>query len=748
MELVLLLVAVALMVGALGTPVLEGVWGLLIFTVILGSGIGGFSTDGTSQELRYCYVFAYAIGMLALALYRVVYVKRTLGRPLYHRPLLQASGFLVFIGFYVLCYSLSMRWPDFFPLGERLRDYALISALERNPIRPIEPWASPYPLYYYVWWYRFGAMIGNFLGWHTWDLYHAMVSLPLALLAGVIWSLGLRLFGGSWLYAAGATIICTLGSNVKGIQYFFSTTEGWNWWGPSRVIKGAINEFPIWSFLLGDAHPHYLNIATVPLAILVLVRIFDAKLPLIPRITFPTVLIVITFFWLQGANAWELPMWAIVVSTAIFFTLVLHYSTSIRAIALNGWVHVAADDMTPGSEKKQNPGVSMDPVPGRARWFGSLYPALPDIIVSAVSVMGAFVLVLIISLLQEQIKAGVAELNWVQAPIVMTRTREAFLHWGIPLTFACLFLPLQIRGILNRFLVYCFEAGTLFSDDVYPLVYFLLFLFCWIIVQRIEAGELESEKDDAVPFLLSTTFGVASLCLILLPEVVFLNDAYGGENERMNTIFKVYSFVWTPFHLWALFLLYWAVRHGPLRVLKRLPRFMVFVPVLVFITVMMLCAMRIAFETGIRSSAPGVRWDREGLSKVEETYPGARATIRALRGAQSGMVLEAQDGAYNWSSHITTLSEQPAFLGWRNHVDLLTKDGAEGERREKFTEQVYKATSCDEVVRLLRSERIRYMVLGPIERKKYSPQDTSFDCLGVFGEFGQYRVFTLPELSN
>lgn len=743
MELVLLLGAIALMVGALGAPVLEGVWGLLILTVILGSGIGGFSTNGTPQELRYCYIFAFGLGVIGLALYRIVYIKRILDRPFYSNPVLQDSGFLVFTGFYLLCYSLSMRWPDFYPLGERLRDYALISALERNPIRPIEPWASPYPLYYYVWWYRFGAMIGNFLGWHTWDLYHAMVSLPLALLAGVVWSLSLRMFRLSWLYAAGATILCTLGSNVKGLVYFFSTTEGWNWWGPSRVIKGAINEFPIWSFLLGDAHPHYLNIATVPLAVLIMVRIFDAKLPLIPRVTFTGVLIAITLFWLKGANTWEVPMWGVVVGTSLLSGLILHYSTSVREIAINGFGSLISDEgrSSGGTEKQENAGTSMDRVPGMVRWLKSWYPYLPDLIVSAVAVLGALLIVLIISLLQEQIRAGDAELTWVKAPVLMTRTSEAFLHWGIPLTMVCLFLPLQIRGGLNRFLVYCFEAGTLFSDDVYPLFYFLLFVFCWIVLQRIEAGDLEVEKSDPVPFVLSTTFGVASLCLILLPEVVFLNDAYGGENERMNTIFKVYSFVWTPFHLWALSLLYWGVTQGPLRVLKRLPRFMVFVPVGVFLTLTSLCAMRIAFENGIRSSVPEVRWDREGLSRVEETYPGARAAIRALRSAAPGLVLEAQDGAYNWTAHITTLSEQPAFLGWRNHVDLLTKDGTEGERREKFTERVYKATSCEEVVRLLRSERIGYMVLGPIERKKYSPQDASFDCLRLFGEFGQYKVF-------
>jgi len=727
-ELVLLLVAIALVVGGFGASVLEGVWCLLLFTVVIGAGIGGFSTNGTPPELRYCYFFALAIGTIGLVLYRLIYLKKCLNRPLYSGLFQKISGFVVFIVFYILCYSLSMRWPDFFPMGERLRDYALISALERNPIRPFEPWASSFPLFYYVWWYRFGAMIGNFLGWHTWDLYHAMVSLPLALLAGVVWSLSLRIFGGSWLFAAVATIICTLGSNIKGIEYFFSATEGWNWWGPSRVIKGAINEFPVWSFLLGDAHPHYLNIATVPLAILVWLRIVDSKLPRIPTFIFSGALIFTTLFWLKGANAWEVPMWGTIVGTAMFLGLLLRYSSALRLAIVGG-----ADLSKPKAEE----------IPlTKKQLLGSFF--FPDIIVALLSGLGALLIILIISVLQEKIKAGDAALSWVVSPILMTRRSEAFLHWGLPLTMACLLLPLQLRGILNRFLVYLFAVGALFSDDIYPLLIFLLFVVAWIMVQRFESGELEEEKSDPLPFLLTSTFGIASLCLILLPEVIFLNDAYGGENERMNTIFKVYSFVWTPFHLWAISLFYWATVKGPLKFVNKLPKILKYCSVFVFVGLFTLCGMRIAFESGIRSSLPGVRWDREGLSRVEETYPGAKATIRALRDAERGMILEAQDGAYNWSSHITTLSEQPAFLGWRNHVDLLTKDSAEGERREKLTESIYKATTCEDALGLAQIERIRYVILGPIERKKYTPQDASFDCFTLWGEFGQYKVLVVP----
>jgi uncharacterized membrane protein len=40
---------------------------------------------------------------------------------------------------------------------------------------------------------------------------------------------------------------------------------GYDFWGPSRVIPNTINEFPYWSFLFADLHPHLIGI---PLAVL------------------------------------------------------------------------------------------------------------------------------------------------------------------------------------------------------------------------------------------------------------------------------------------------------------------------------------------------------------------------------------------------------------------------------------------------------------------------------------------------
>src|SRR5207249_1570231 len=35
--------------------------------------------------------------------------------------------------------------------------------------------------------------------------------------------------------------------------------NGFDFWGPSRIIHQTINEFPFWSFLFADFHPHLID---------------------------------------------------------------------------------------------------------------------------------------------------------------------------------------------------------------------------------------------------------------------------------------------------------------------------------------------------------------------------------------------------------------------------------------------------------------------------------------------------------
>src|SRR3989344_1962685 len=52
-------------------------------------------------------------------------------------------------------------------------------------------------------------------------------------------------------------------ANLPGIKNAFSSMPPIDWWAPSRVFEGAITEFPSFSVLLGDVHPHLIALPFV-----------------------------------------------------------------------------------------------------------------------------------------------------------------------------------------------------------------------------------------------------------------------------------------------------------------------------------------------------------------------------------------------------------------------------------------------------------------------------------------------------
>jgi uncharacterized membrane protein len=80
------------------------------------------------------------------------------------------------------------------------------------------------------------------------------------------------------------------------------------------------------------------------------------------------------------------------------------------------------------------------------------------------------------------------------------------------------------------------------------------------------------------------------------------------------------------------------------------------------------------------------RWS-EGLTSPDRDNPGVATIIRVLRDKPKGRVLEGQGNPYSYTSLVSTLSGQPSYLGWINHVGLLTKNHTETGRRAEVTNQ-------------------------------------------------------------
>jgi uncharacterized membrane protein len=577
-------------------------------------------------------------------------------------------------------------------MGERLRDYALVASAVHSPIIPLEPWMAETPLNYYFYWYRFGHVLHALFGLQTWEVYHSLVALSLSFFLTFCFLILRDIAKFSPLFALASSTLIALGSNIEGVLFFLKADK--NWWGPSRVIPGTINEFPAWSFLLGDAHPHYLNLSVTPLCIVALHTLLKQTTENAWRFFIGISVFVIPPLWLYNANAWEVPVWLILCGIGVLFFLLPRLTT-------------------------------------RLGYVWSLRPSLKDFADLKLASASLLILFLGISLFasSRNILPGDMPLRPVTSSIGHSSVQDLLRHWGFPLflILSATILSSRTWGWMTLCLI--FIIPSLAANKALYLLLVAFALNIWRLRQQTKSAL-------SIDAIVLETLGVLGLFLIIFPELFFFDDSYGGDVERMNTVFKAYTAAWLPLHVFALWrtstwLMPW------LGEIKDIPR----IPILVTLIALMTGFFTSTIQVR-KSSAHDVIPLAQGLSEIDKRFPGAATTIQILERSRFGTVLEAQGPAYDFTTHVATLSGKPAYLGWTNHVNLLSKDYAEVNRRTEVTNQIYTDPNCENIRTLARRERITYIVLGPLEKKAYpSLQSNQFSCLKEIVRSKEYKVY-------
>lgn len=237
-------------------------------------------------------------------------------------PLLLVEEFL-FAGAFALFILVRMVNPDLWQPwhgGEKFMEFAFLNGILRSPnFPPVDPhFAGGYINYYYFGIYLVGYLV-KLTGIYAEVAFNLTIALLFALtianafvITHTAWSLWRRTqVWQQGLRAAllGPFLVALLGnldgygqvvrqlserspvhlqSALPGLTWLVQGMGGlievltgrtpmpfYDFWGPSRVIPATINEFPYWSFLWADLHPHLIGI---PLAILFLGALFSLML--------------------------------------------------------------------------------------------------------------------------------------------------------------------------------------------------------------------------------------------------------------------------------------------------------------------------------------------------------------------------------------------------------------------------------------------------------------------------------------
>lgn len=278
---------------------------------------------------------------------------------------------------------------------EKFMEMAFINAIDRSPsFPPLDPWLSGYSISYYYLGYLLGVMITRITATASEVGYNLIAAYWYAMTAlgayGIVFSMlvnsrrkSLKQEIPNWIYQAAllAPIMLLVVSNWHGFfdvlhsrGFFYSIDEagnlvsefwtkfnlrdlteapksfswyplrggGWTWWAASRTVidhnfAGSaieiIDEFPAFSFILADIHPHVLN---MPFILLSIAMAFEALLGgwhlkvqgwLSSAGLEPLHLAIglITLGGLSFINTWDFPFYLLLIACSLtYFTYLQH----------------------------------------------------------------------------------------------------------------------------------------------------------------------------------------------------------------------------------------------------------------------------------------------------------------------------------------------------------------------------------------------------------------------------------------
>ena len=517
----------------------------------------------------------------------------------------------------------------------------------------------------------------------------------------------------------------------------------WWWFHASRVINAfdgvhfidnTIQEFPFFSFLLGDMHPHVMSIPFIALFVGIALNIY--RLPSDfwrnYRSVYPYAIVLMAALVLGGLgfnNLWDMPTFAALL---------------IGILALKAYRE--------GSDIPQSIALAFFPV-GLA------------ILALAILMYSPYLL---------DINAGV---NGIGVVITHTRAIHMFIVWGLFLTAVTPFLlatfwqttvqrdwaaqtltagALAFAPWLLWTLAYLPSDGSI--EEVIGRFIGILPLTALVAIGVYNALYLARRENEGGR-LFATLLAVLGLGLIIGSEFLFIRDFF---NNRGNTVFKLYYQAWILLAAASAFAVYYWLSTIQSRTGWRATFSYVWAAASVLLLIGSLYYPLAAAKT--KPDTPYAGPTLDGLSFVQQNRPAEYDAIAWLKqnASPDAAIVEAVGEWSDWGliSRSTGLPTIVNWLGhqkqWRGGWEKFDADKPDISRalRDKYfddktaeVERIYTTLDPAEAQVILYKYDIDYVYIGQRERDKYGIEGIpKFDAIAdlVFtdpnGEAIIYRV--------
>jgi len=514
------------------------------------------------------------------------------------------------------------------------------------------------------------------------------------------------------------------------------------WWRASRIIHDrnllgidmeVIDEFPFFSFMLGDMHPHVL---ALPFVLLALALAFNLLLSR-RKLTWPELGLTA---WCLGSlgflNTWDFPIYLFIAVTAYAVQRYWHHGAFhtewLKDVGYTSFLLAVLGFA-----------FYLPFYVGFQSQAGGLLPTLFNVtrLNQYLVIFGLFVFVLVgflITQVTELLSLRDQDGERASSPRALVFDWLRVLLWTAilpPLGMSVAILPVVVTEKGRAFL-----QGVLDSEPVRQVLgqqtlgsllikslelrfsnpWFFLFsvaLIALVIVlilyeSRIthHVSRITASFSPSVLFVLLMTF--TALLLTFSVEFVYLRDLF---STRMNTIFKFYFQAWVLLAVSSAFCVYYVAGRGKVGWARSL----------------WLASFGALFLAGMVYPL-AASYTKSGGFQVEPTLDGTAyvadhnsddyVAIRWLNENVGGtpVILEATGGSYTYYARVSSQTGLPTLLGWDFHEVQWRGTGEEGNKRKPDIETIYGSLDAQAALTLMDKYDIKYIYVGPLERSHYS----------------------------
>ncbi|MGH2619718.1 MAG: DUF2298 domain-containing protein [Anaerolineales bacterium] len=230
------------------------------------------------------------------------------------------------------------------------------------------------------------------------------------------------------------------------------------------------------------------------------------------------------------------------------------------------------------------------------------------------------------------------------------------------------------------------------------------------IARGMLAGRAGGSPRDPEPRHFVMILVAIGALLVIAPEFVYLRDLFG---TRMNTVFKLYFGAWI---LWGLAAAYavvdlWPKRWSP----AGAARAAVVLPLIAG-----LVYPALATWTKANGFAPAQGRTLDGVAHLAASNPDDYAAIQWINeGLPTGVIAEAIGGSYTQYGRISTHTGLPTVLGWDGHELQWRGEAAPQGSRLPDIQQLYETPDWQAAAAILDRYQIEYVYVGPLEASTY-----------------------------